>query len=413
MSAFDPLNFSAKSNKSIGSLVPSATSQFAGSMSTALSGSGLSIDSIKNVVASSVSALTGSISNSFESISSLVGINASRIDPTQLVTQRSKNSTIDPITKILNSREGQSVFSMQYPLTLGEEFLQIEFSKYDRPGPLTSVNFSPVADIKLPLPKELPDDVSINLQSESAGGAEAVYSQLKSIKQEVQGTGTGSYSDLFKDSAGLAYYGLSSAATSLGSSMSGIIPGAENVAGMAGQALGIVPNPHLSVFFQGVQIRENLEFSWMFSPRNFAESMVIREIITKMKQLILPPVDTHAQNLMGYPHMVRLTLWPWDEMTSDRKLKGLQTMPVYKLGLIRGMRVNYSPNGLTFFKTNPPQPTFVSFSFTFTEIETFTANDYGSSGLDTSKIEQSLTQMKDKVTDLGASATNWVKEKIG
>lgn len=409
MSAFDPLNFSAKSNKSIGSFVPSATSQFAGTMSSALSGSGLSIESIKNVVASSVSALTGSISNSFESISSLVGINASRIDPTQLVTQRSRNSTTDPITKILNSRESQSIFSMMYPLTLGEEFMQIQFSKYDRPGPLTSVNFDPVADIKLPLPKELPDDVGIDMHSAAAGGAEAVYSQLKSMAQEVQGTGTGSYADLFKDSAGLAYYGLSSAATSFGNKMSGIVPGAENIAGMAGQALGVVPNPHLSTFFQGVQMREQLEFSWMFSPRNFAESMVIREIITKFKQLVLPPVDTHAQNLMGYPHMVKLTLWPWDEMTSDRKLKGLQTMPVYKLGLIRGIRVNYSPNGLTFFKTNPPQPTFVSFSFVFSEIETFTANDYGSSGLDTSKIEQQLTQMKDKVIDLGSSAVNWTK----
>lgn len=408
MSAFDPLNFSAKSNKSIGSFVPSATSQFAGTMSSALSGSGLSIESIKNVVASSVSALTGSISNSFESISSLVGINASRIDPTQLVTQRSRNSTTDPITKILNSRESQSIFSMMYPLTLGEEFMQIQFSKYDRPGPLTSVNFDPVADIKLPLPKELPDDVGIDMHSAAAGGAEAVFSQIRSMGLEAKGAGT-SYENLIQDAAGAAYYGMSSAATAFGNKMSGIVPGAENIAGMAGQELGVIPNPHLSVFFQGVQIRENLEFSWMFSPRNFAESMVIREIITKFKQLVLPPVDTHAQNLMGYPHMVKLTLWPWDEMSSDRKLKGLQTMPVYKLGLIRGIRVNYSPNGLTFFKTNPPQPTFVTFSFTFSEIEAFTANDYGSSGWDTSKIQQDLTDLKNDFTEVASSAINWAK----
>lgn len=112
---------------------------------------------------------------------------------------------------------------------------------------------------------------------------------------------------------------------------------------------------------------------------------------------------------MGYPHMVKLTLWPWDEMTSDRKLKGLQTMPVYKLGLIRSIKVDYSPNGLTFFKTNPPQPTFVTFSFVFSEIEAFTANDYRSSGWDTSKIQQDLTDLKNDFTEVASSAINWAK----
>lgn len=413
MSAFDPLNFSAKSNKSIGSFVPSATSQFAGNITNALSGSGLSIESIKNVVASSVGAVSSSLSSGLESISSLVGINATRVDPSQLITQRSRNSFSDPIPKILNSQEGLSTFSATYPPTLGNEFLQIQFSKYDRPGPLTQVNFSPVADIKLPLPAKLEDTSAVDLQSQATGGAEAIYSQLKSIGQEIQGTGTGSMADLLKNSAGLGYYGLSSAATKFGSSVSGIIPGAENIAGMAGQALGVVPNPHLSVFFQGVQLRQPMEFSWVFSPRNFGESMLIREIVTKFKQLTLPPVDTHAQNLMGYPHMVKLTLYPWDEMTSDRKLNGLQTMPVYKLGLISAMNVNYSPNGLTFFKTDPPQPTFVVFTFTFTEIEIFTANDYGSGGLDTSKIENAIGKMTNQLGESATAATGWVKEKLG
>jgi hypothetical protein len=413
MSSFDPLNFSAKSNKSIGSFVPSATSQFAGNISNALSGSGLSIESIKNVVASSVGAITSTLTSGLESISSLVGVNATRADPAQLISQRSRNSFSDPIPKILNSREGQSTFSATYPPTLGGEFLQVEFSKYDRPGPLTQVNFSPVADVKLPLPAELKDMTSVDLSSAATGGAEAVVSQIKSIAQEVQGTGTGSMADLLKDSAGLGYYGLSSAANKFGSTLSSIVPGAENMAGMAGQALGVIPNPHLSVFFQGVQIRQDMEFSWLFSPRNFGESMLIREIVNKFKQLTLPPVDTHAQNLMGYPHMVRLTLHPWDEMSSDRKLKGLQTMPVYKLGLIRSMQVNYSPNGLTFFKTDPPQPTFVVFTFTFTEIEVFTANDYGNGGIDTSKIEKQIGQLTQGVNDATTAATGWVKEKLG
>jgi len=399
MSSFDPLKFSAQSSGSIGSLVPSATSQFSGKLTSSLSKSGISIESIKNVVASSVGTVTNALTNATESISSLVGINSSRVDPTFLIAQRSKSSISDPIPKVLNSQQGQSIFTATYPPTLGGEFLQVQFAKYDRPGPLTKVNFDPVADIKLPLPAQLQDMSQVDLSQAATGGAEAILSQLKSIGQEFQvGGGTGSMADLLKDSAGLAYYGLSSAATNIGNSLSSIVPGAENIAGMAGQALGVIPNPHLSVFFQGVPIRQDMEFSWLFSPRSFAESMIIREIITKFKQLTLPPVDTHAQNLMGYPHMVKLTLYPWDEMTSERKLTGLQTMPVYKLGLIRSMQVNYSPNGLTFFKTDPPQPTFVSLSFTFAEIEIFTANDYGSSGWDTSKIEQDIKDYTDKFT---------------
>ena len=66
-------------------------------------------------------------------------------------------------------------------------------------------------------------------------------------------------------------------------------------------------------------------------------------------------------------------------------------------------------NMLIFFKKNPPQPTFVTFSFVFSEIEAFTANDYRSSGWDTSKIQQDLTDLKNDFTEVASSAINWAK----
>ena len=121
-----------------------------------------------------------------------------------------------------------------------------------------------------------------------------------------------------------------------------------------------------------------MEFSWLLSARNQAESSKIKDIIRQFKRRVLPAVSVSSQNVMAYPQMVRLTLMPWGETFAENSASNWSgTMPIYKLGLISAINVNYSPNGLSFFNDGMASPVFVVFSFTFQEIEVITGQDYG------------------------------------
>jgi hypothetical protein len=144
----------------------------------------------------------------------------------------------------------------------------------------------------------------------------------------------------------------------------GFFPG-EQVFGRLQQSLGFIPNPHLSIFFNGVDLRPAIEFSWLFTPRTPDESNSLKQILKKIKSKILPEVSSGNANIMNYPHIVQPTIVGVDT----------DMIPKYKRGLISAVSINYTPNGPSFFKgTN--SPTFIAFSFLFQEIEIFTAQDY-------------------------------------
>jgi hypothetical protein len=221
--------------------------------------------------------------------------------------------------------------------------------------------------------------------------------QIKSIITGVQGKETRSSADLAEDSMGIMYAGAKNAVSGLNvMGMNG-----EQAAETAGQFLKAVPNPHISVFFNGVDMRPEMEFSWLFTARNEAESGTIKNIIREFKRRILPAVSTGAQNLMAYPQMVRLTLFPWGEnFIEGSNWSG--TMPIYKLGLISAIHVNYSPNSLSFFNDEAASPAFVVFSFTFQEIEVITGKDYGN--------KDGPTLAKDAINGLGKAKDLLVAE---
>jgi len=152
------------------------------------------------------------------------------------------------------------------------------------------------------------------------------------------------------------------------------------------------------VFFNGVDMRPPMEFSWLLSARNAAESAKIKDIIRQFKRRVLPAVSTGSQNVMAYPEMVRLTLFPWGEQFAENSASNWSgTMPIYKLGLISAINVNYSPNGLSFFNDEASSPVFVVFSFTFQEIEVITGLDYGND--DGPTLAKDIGNMVGRATD--------------
>lgn len=364
--AFDPLNFTSNAGKTIGSLATQSasavTSGLSGNFINGLSKTGLSLDSLKSVSAEKMDSLNSSLS----------GVAGYRITQQDLFKSRSADSSSEPNATVTQSRESQQTKQERFPLNLSEaEYMQIEFSKYDRPSPLMPAKFNTEYSVALPLPRDLSEQHSVRINPQDTGLLGMFTDQIKSIADTAQGKG--SNNDV-QDSVGLMYAGISTAVQQSGIGIPGL--SGEQVAQTAGQFLKAVPNPHISVFFNGVDMRPPMEFSWLFTARNPAESSKIKNIIKQFKQRTLPAVSKGAQNLMAYPQMVRLTLFPWGEKFNQNG-NWTGTMPMYKLGLISAIHINYSPNGLSFFNDPQSSPTFVVFSFTFQEIEVITGQDYG------------------------------------
>jgi hypothetical protein len=400
--AFDPLNFVADTGKTIASQVTgvaSSVTSSAGNFISGLSKSGLSLDSLKSVAASKLD----SLSNFLQGDTDLTS-NFSRITQQQLVSGRSSSSS-DPEQNVPKSqKEGDTVF-ITYPPDLGDHWLSVEFMKYDRPSAINPVKFHSEFTVNLPLPSQLADTFAVRLSPQDTGLLGAVANQLESAKKEFSRQGASDIQTLLNDSAGFA---VQAGQQAVGGAVGAILGvSGEQVVGTMAQAAGMIPNPHISVFFQGVDIRPAMEFSWMFSPRNVVESALIKDIIKKFKQRILPEVSASAQNLMSYPYMVQLTLHPWN---------GNQTMPVYKRGLIEGMNVNYTPGGLSFFDDTSTNPVFVTFSFTFHEIEVFTANDFGQNnnigdvaGYVSEKADKAYQAGKEGVANLAKAGADFLR----
>jgi len=388
--AFDSLNFTSNAGKTIGSLATQSasaiTSDLSGNFITGLSKTGLSLNGLKSLAAEKMDSLNSSLS----------GVAGFRITQQDLFKSRSSSSS-EPTTAVNRSRESQQTTQEKYPLNLSdEEHMLIEFSKYDRPSPLMPAKFNTEYSVSLPLPRDLSEQHSVRINPQDTGLLGMFTDQIKSIMNGVTGTEKRSSSDLAEDSVGIMYAGAKNLASSI--NVAGI--SGEQAAETAGQFLKAVPNPHISVFFNGVDMRQPMEFSWLFTARNVTESNKIKNIIKQFKKRTLPAVSTGAQNLMSYPQMVRLTLMPWGETFSPGS-EWSGTMPIYKLGLISAINVNYSPNGLSFFNDEASSPVFVVFSFTFQEIEVITGLDYGNT--------DAPTLGKDAINaakDLGKSAMN-------
>jgi hypothetical protein len=401
--AFDSLNFVSDAGKNIGSMVTGSASSLTSKLGSTISGlskSGLSLDGLKSVASSKLDSLSNSL-NPDTSLSS----NFARVSPSELLSSRSNSQTEsgDPATAINASQNNQKSQTMEYPLSrdIQTDFMKVKFSKYVRPSAVERGTFNTEMEICLPLPRDLRDTHSVQLNAQATSIVGAMAGTLETLGKELQAKNTSlSMKDYLTEGGGIGYYAAKAAvASSSPLGMSG-----EQIADTFGQFIGAIPNPHISLFFNGVDIRGAIEFSWLFSPKNAAESMRIKEIIREFKSRTLPSVTNGSGNIMGYPNMVEIELYPWAD-TND-PTSGLQTMPIYKRGMIESINVNYTPTGLTLFKDD--NPVFVIFSFLFQEIEVFTANDFGGNSFDVNQVIEKFEPVYDGLKKAGKSGTSLI-----
>lgn len=255
---------------------------------------------------------------------------------------------------------------MQYPLNQSSRFkFAISISKYVKPNPLSPPQKIENASIFLPIPANLVDRFSVDLQDVNVGavtgeiasalsniamGPGSAEEKIKQGLSQVSGQGKEIAIDLLK---GLAINAIQTAGQAASIDPQAIVS----------TALGVSINPGAAVMFKGVRMRPDHTFQWRLTPRNSQEAQAIKQIVGKLRQSMLPSFEGIGV-VFNYPNIFNIAILPEDN----------PMFPKFKSCFLESMEVNYAPSGPSFHGDNVP--TEIDLKLTFQELVIFTANDF-------------------------------------
>jgi hypothetical protein len=263
---------------------------------------------------------------------------------------------------------------LSYPLNQSSRFkFVISISKYVKPDPLSRPQKVTTADIVLPIPANLVDKFSVDLQEKELG---QLTSQVTTAISDLASSTSGA--------SGLAK--LEKGASFLKNNAEGILKDAVtslalNAVKTAGQGrgidaealvsttLGVAINPGAAVMFKGVRLRPDHSFQWKLTPRNSGEAEAIKGIIGKLRRNMLPSTESGSLGMVfNYPQIFNIAILPEDN----------PFFPKFKSCFLESMEVNYAPSGPSFHGDNVP--TEIDLKLTFQELVIFTADDFDDAG---------------------------------
>lgn len=373
-------------------------STVSGNLSTKMAGTGLSFAAISSSATKALDSISKKLRGDTKS---LAQTSTERLSPNELVSKRKANSgrketfasSHMPSRKLNEAKAAQNkVAMMQYPPDMRKYYINFSLGEYVRPTPYVATEFKSDMSIALPMPANLLDPTGVKLNPNEMGGmiggaAENVAAIVQDIKGQARPSpGAGSLGAIGNMAAGAVYNTL----YDVGSA----IPGLDSVTGTVGQLFAAVPNPHVTVFFQGVDLRTH-SFTWKFAPKNESESIMIQAIIKEFKKRMLPNYKWGAANVLGYPNMVQITLEP---NMND-------TLYTFKKCMISAINVNYAPNGIPSFFANSRHPTVIEFQINLQELEIFTSQDYGGTNgnLANAPTEQDVARIKESSASIASN----------
>lgn len=285
-----------------------------------------------------------------------------------------------------NEAENTSIF--QFPQQQMAYYTKLEFKQYVRPSPQSTPDTTTKHTIILPLPKDLEESLGVRLSQDDAGMAQGITDALFNI--------TGGQSSAADETKALIAQAAARKLNDLSK-------------GQAGQIAGAIPNPYVTLMFNGVDLR-SFTFTWKFAPRNETESKMLKAILQLIKGSALPTFST-GPGVLQYPMLCKMTLMSQDKSWdgTENFKEGSHPIIGFKHALIENVTINYSPNGIPSFFAGTSLPTFYQVSITLKEIEYFTGEDYGREP-GTDKYAELLEPVADYIlnTDIGKGVTGTV-----
>ena len=302
-------------------------------------------------------------------------------DPQSIIDNRADNLTRN------SSADGKR---MAFPSNLGSHCTLLRFFDYKYGGVGGGTVSSSIADIILPLPKQIQDSFKINIAGDELGiignataqvvsdpgAATSVANQLgKAAVQAASNVASGAMSAMNGDTAKIAEAigSGTDAATYLSRSL--LTKVTPDIASGIGAGRGNALNPFATLVFKGVDLKVH-SLEWLLSPDTEAESVSLKKIIKKLQMMVLPttasPLGDDAvtglsaldRGLLKYPSMVDIYLQGID---SEYYMQ-------FKTAMVSQISVDYTPNGLAVNKKG--RPSAIRLTMTLQEAFIHTSDDH-------------------------------------
>lgn len=217
-----------------------------------------------------------------------------------------------------------------------------QFVEYRRINSVTQPTERSTLSIVLPLPRSVPDNNRIGIESRDLGffGSDfgAMGTSLSDTWSSVT-NGSADWAEIIKYAASTA-------------------PGISDLAGgQIGRETGIIRNPHTTAIFQGVNLKTH-SLQWRLSPNSKGDADAIQGIIQGIKSRIYPSLRDAGGFALNYPDEVYVKFVN-------------ANFPNIRKSFITDFSVTYGgANGLSMYRDD--NPVEYELNMTFLEVEIIT-----------------------------------------
>jgi hypothetical protein len=280
------------------------------------------------------------------------------IDPAEVTRRAQEAISGTPAIAFPNDLTSQAV-----------AYVELNFKPYDRTSAFTRGALGGSKTILLPLPENYNQTFSMKYDQKDQGFL-GDLTDSSPITNALTQVAEGSFGGTIDALRGLLENNEAEKVLAQLSKRAGyaMLDGFSDIAGgIAKQIGGAIPNPHSTIFFKGPDLR-SFTWTWRLVPRSQNEGILIREILKRIRESILPK---KSGNMLQYPDLMQPTI------KIPRKDGGPQVdLGKFKRCLVRSMTVNYSAEGASaFFKDG--HPVAIQMAMDFQEVEILTAEDQG------------------------------------
>lgn len=300
-----------------------------------------------------------------------------------------KKASIDIINNINanqleETKSTSDMHSFPADVTKLDYYMKLSFFKYSRPSPNNKAAPIPADSFILPLPADLSEALGVDYSTGNLGPTvgtmldigtnttKAIVNSVTNGKIDTpaikaafdQDFKTAMSGDKVTQISGAIRGGISENMTAITQGLGIFGQYAESAERALNQIMGNIPNPHLSVFFNGPMLRAH-EFTWRLVPTNAKEAQSLRRIITLLKRNTSPGITADSASiLLDYPNMCTI-----DIVTKHQNLYYIKNCVVAQV------LVRYNADAANAFYIDG-QPVSVQLTLKIEEIEYHTADDY-------------------------------------
>ena len=318
-----------------------------------------------------------------------------------------KTSPLEAMARRKVEQKGPSSV-MTFPKNIGAHGTLMRFFKYSYGGTKGSEE-TRLAEIMLPLPRQIQDNFKINVggdelgilgsaAAQAAGNPEGVGELVRGLQSSIKEAAGNAGQFIGNAISGTDPDGTKEAAkTALNNTLdttgyiarAGLASVAPDIANGIGVGRGTAVNPFATLVFKGVDLKVH-SLEWLLSPESEEESRELKKIIRTLQRMVLPETSSPMggntttvtavdRGILRYPAMVNIYLMGVDQSYYFR----------FKTSMISQLSVDYTPNGIAIQKGG--KPSAVRITMTLNEAFIHTADDNAPTDL----LEEAISEKLD------------------